>query len=40
MLVYVNEKINPMPHGIERIMYHGYNHHDILLEYIKDERSK
>jgi hypothetical protein len=36
--VYVNDKINPMPHGIERIMYNGYNHHKILLQYINDSR--
>lgn len=36
--VYLNEKIKPMPHGIERIMYYGYNNHEILLEYIKDDR--
>jgi hypothetical protein len=36
--VYMNDKINPMPHGIERKMNHGYNHHEILMEYIKDER--
>lgn len=27
-------KIKPMPHGLERYMYHGYNHHHILEEYI------
>jgi len=37
--VYINEKINPMPHGIERKMNPSYNHHDILMEYIKDERN-
>lgn len=36
--VYLNEKIKPMPHGIERIMYNGYNHHQILLNYINDDR--
>jgi hypothetical protein len=36
--VYLNEKIKPMPHGIERIMYDGYKNHDILIEYIKDDR--
>lgn len=37
--VYLNDKIKPMPHGIERIMYPGYNNHEILLEYIKDSRT-
>lgn len=27
-------KIHPFPHGIERIMYPGYDHHEILEEYI------
>lgn len=36
--VYLNDKIKPMPHGIERKMNQGYNHHEILWEYIKDER--
>lgn len=36
--VFLNEKINPMPHGIERKMHHGYDHHEILMEYINDER--
>jgi hypothetical protein len=36
--VYLNEKIKPMPHGIERIMYHGYDHHKILMKYIQDDR--
>jgi hypothetical protein len=25
-------KVHPFPHGIERSMYDGYNHHEILLE--------
>lgn len=25
-------KIKPYPHGLERVMYPGYNHHDILRE--------
>jgi len=33
---YMNEKIFPMPHGIERIMYLGYNNHQILMRFIKD----
>lgn len=27
-------KVHPFPHGIERIMYNGYNHHAILNDYI------
>lgn len=37
--VYLNEKINPMPHGVERVMNQGYNHHQILLKYINDNRT-
>lgn len=33
--VYLNEKIFPMPHGIERIMYPGYNNHKILKNFIE-----
>lgn len=29
-------KVRPFPHGIERKMYDGYNHHEILQEMIKD----
>jgi len=29
-------KVHPFPHGIERKMYDGYDHHIILEEYIKD----
>lgn len=36
--VYLNEKIFPMPHGIERIMYPGYPNHKILKQFIEDER--
>lgn len=32
--VYLCDKIHPMPHGLERIMYHGYDHHDILRRYM------
>lgn len=32
--VYLEEKIHPYPHGLERIMYPGYNHHEILKKYI------
>lgn len=28
-------KIRPFPHGIERIMYHGYDHHEQLLDAIE-----
>jgi len=34
--VYLNKKINPMPHGIERKMHMGYNHHEILINNIKN----
>lgn len=27
-------KVHPFPHGIERIMYNGYNHHELLREAI------
>lgn len=30
-------KVHPFPHGIERIMYPGYNHHEILKEYINSD---
>jgi len=33
--VYLCDKISPMPHGLERIMYPGYNHHDILRKYME-----
>jgi hypothetical protein len=36
--VYLNEKIFPMPHGIERIMYPGYSNHKILRQFIEDKR--
>lgn len=32
--VYLCDKIHPMPHGLERIMRPGYDHHDILRKYI------
>ncbi len=32
--VVFNDKIHPFPHGIERVMYPGYDHHEILREYI------
>ncbi len=32
-------RIKPFPHGIERYMYNGYNHHETLLEYIDDEKA-
>lgn len=35
--VVFNDKIHPFPHGIERKMYPGYDHHEILKEYIVDE---
>lgn len=34
--VIFGDKIKPFPHGLERIMYPGYNHHEILQEYIHD----
>lgn len=27
-------KVHPFPHGIERVMYPGYDHHEILQDYI------
>jgi hypothetical protein len=40
--VVFGDKVKPFPHGIERQMYLGYDHHDILQEYIdiKTEPSK
>lgn len=32
--VYMGDKINPFPHGIERMMYKGYDHHEILREFM------
>jgi hypothetical protein len=32
--VYLSDKIFPMPHGLERIMRPGYNHHEILKRYM------
>jgi len=32
--VYLCDKIFPMPHGLERIMRPGYDHHEILKRYI------
>lgn len=32
--VVFGSKIHPFPHGIERKMYEGYNHHNILNEFI------
>lgn len=29
-------KVRPFPHGIERYMYHGYDHHQILQDTIED----
>ncbi len=29
-------KVKPFPHGIERIMYQGYDHHQILLEKMEE----
>ncbi len=34
--VILNDKVHPFPHGIERKMYEGYDHHEILQEMIKD----
>ena len=31
-------KVKPFPHGIERKMYPGYDHHEILREFIEDDR--
>lgn len=30
-------KVHPFPHGIERIMYNGYNHHELLREAITNQ---
>lgn len=30
-------KVHPFPHGIERKMYEGYDHHEILTEMIEDD---
>lgn len=30
------DKIHPFPHGLERYMYEGYNHQEILKDYLKD----
>lgn len=35
--VIFGDKIRPFPHGIERIMHEGYDHHEILQEMIEDE---
>ena len=32
--VHFSKKVIPMPHGLERIMHHGYNHHQILINHI------
>lgn len=31
-------KVHPFPHGIERDMYPGYDHHEILEEFMEEER--
>lgn len=33
--VVFNDKIHPFPHGIERKMYEGYDHHETLLDMIE-----
>ncbi len=35
--VVFGEKVKPWPHGIERIMYPSYDHHEILQEYIQSD---
>lgn len=35
--VILGEKIHPFPHGLERIMYPGYNHHELLREAMERE---
>ncbi len=35
--VYFGGKIVPYPHALERKMYKGYNHHDILKEFLVDD---
>jgi len=32
--VYLTDKVVPMPHGLERHMWNGYNHHEILKKQI------
>lgn len=34
--VVFGDKVKPFPHGLERIMYEGYDHHQILLEKMKE----
>ncbi len=36
--VYFGGKIHPYPHGLERKMYWGYNHHTILKYFLLDNR--
>lgn len=35
--VYFSDKVIPMPHGLERKMYHGYNHHEILTSLMQND---
>ena len=35
--VYLCDKVIPMPHGLERKMHHGYNHHEILRSHMSRE---
>lgn len=35
--VYFGGKIRPFPHGIERKMYEGYNHHELLEQALNDD---
>jgi hypothetical protein len=35
--VVFSDKIHPFPHGIERLMYEGYDHQEILKDYIEKD---
>lgn len=37
--VYFGGKVVPYPHGLERRMYYGYNHHEILKLFLLDDRT-
>jgi len=34
--VHFSDKVIPMPHGLERKMTHGYNHHEILMNIMRE----
>lgn len=35
--VHFSDKVIPMPHGLERKMHAGYNHHEILINVMKED---